>query len=230
VHETGVLPQRPIDAIRSGSARGIDLVVGTTSKELLGVFRMGPDVFGIDESEALPPEVVDSTTELAFSSSRVAAADAAGLYRRNRPGASELEVLAALVSDWAFRVPSIRLAEAQAEHASTYAYEIAWASDGTGGRWDASHALDLPLVFDTCATDFGRFVAGDNPPASLIEMVHGAWARFVRSGEPTIRGGTEPALGWPEYAARRLTMFFDTPSEVHEDPAGDERELWADVL
>lgn len=68
--------------------------------------------------------------------------------------------MAHLFGDWAFQLPSERLADAQSSHGRVYAYELAWVSPGAGGLWGAGHVLDIPLVFDTCETDVGKYLTG----------------------------------------------------------------------
>ncbi len=73
--------------------------------------------------------------------------EAVAIYRANRPDASPGEVLAALATDWMFRIPAIRLAEARAEAAAdTYVYEFAWRSTARDGILGACHALEIPFA------------------------------------------------------------------------------------
>ena len=47
--------------------------------------------------------------------------------------------------------------------------------------------------------------------------MHAAWVAFANKGDP----------GWPKYdLTRRATMYFDTTSEVVDDPGSAERMLW----
>jgi carboxylesterase type B len=145
-------------------------------------------------------------------------AEALATYRSGRPMASPGDLLAAVVTDWYYRIPAIRLAEAQVKHnGATYMYEFAWRSPGFAGRLGACHALELPFVFNTL--DIGKMEAlvGDHPPQQIADVMHSAWVNFITRGDP----------GWPQYDLhRRATMRFDTTSAVVEDPRGDERALW----
>ena len=61
-------------------------------------------------------------------------------YRAAHPGASAGDLLAAIQSDWYFRIPAIRLADAHATSpAATYMYEFAWRSPQFDGRLGACH-------------------------------------------------------------------------------------------
>lgn len=227
VYGTDALPDRPINAVRNGSAAGIDLLVGITAEELLAPLRVVPEVFGVEPEGDLPPATVDMTADLIFGASGISVDHAVTVYRQRRPHGSNLELLAALLTDWVFRIPAIRLAEAQSDHAVVYAYELALSCDGADGRWGAGHALDLPLVFDTCESVVGQYVTGGTAPAAVVDVVHGAWVEFVTGGEP--RHSELPR--WVAYSSdRRATMRLDVHSDVIEDPDADIRQLWEGVL
>jgi hypothetical protein len=82
----------------------------------------------------------------------------------------------------------------------------------------AFHCLDVPFVFDTLSEPGVTEVAGPSPPSSLAADMHGAWVRFVTSGDP----------GWDRCdAGRRPVMVFDEPWVVHEDPLQMQRAAWA---
>lgn len=141
-------------------------------------------------------------------------------YRAAHPGASSGDLLAAVQSDWYFRIPAIRLAEAHAEStAATYMYEFARCSPQFDGRLGACHGLEIAFVFDTLRYETEP-LAGSDPPQQLADAMHAAWIAFATNGAP----------GWPEYdLGRRATMYFDTTSEVVDDPRSVARVLWEDV-
>ena len=90
----------------------------------------------------------------------------------------------ALDSDRTFRVPAIRLAEAQAPHQPrTYKYFFTWSSPARRGTLGACHALELPFVFGTLdAPTMDRF-AGKGPDAeALATRMMDAWIAFAKSG------------------------------------------------
>lgn len=146
--------------------------------------------------------------------------EAVAIYRANRPDASPGEVLAALATDWMFRIPAIRLAEARAGTAgNTYVYEFAWRSTARDGILGACHALEIPFAFDTLAAEETPWIAGEAPPQLLADEMHRAWVRFIADGDP----------GWDEYGEARTTMRFDEESQVVTDLRPDERVAWNGV-
>jgi hypothetical protein len=98
-------------------------------------------------------------------------------------------------------------------------YEFAWRSPQFNGLLGACHALEIAFVFDTLGSRT-ELVWGTYPPQPLADTMHAAWVAFATNGDP----------GWPKYElSRRVTMRFDTASEVVDDPRSVERELWAGV-
>jgi para-nitrobenzyl esterase len=69
------------------------------------------------------------------------------------PGRHCRSTLGLVQSDWLFRMPTLRLAEAHATGGGrTRFYELTWASPGAGGLLGACHGLDQPLVFGAAPT------------------------------------------------------------------------------
>ncbi|MFC7220658.1 carboxylesterase/lipase family protein [Streptomyces polyrhachis] len=138
-------------------------------------------------------------------------------YREGRPGASPGELLDAVATDWFYRVPAIRLAEAVP---GSYVYEFAWRSPRFGGRLGACHALELPFVFDRLQDPSYAPLLGPAPPQPLADAMHRAWIAFARTGDP----------GWPAYdKAGRTTMVFADDCAPKKDPRAQERLLWEGV-
>jgi para-nitrobenzyl esterase len=206
-----VVPALPIQAIAAGAAAGVDVLIGATVDEqrLFTVPNGAIDVITEDILAAiatygyqLPDGGIDS-------------------YRSAFPGSSPGELLAAIGTDWFFRVPAIRLAEAQTAHgARAFVYEFGWRSPRFDGRLGACHALDIGFVFDMLDAEGGGPLQGDDPPQPLADAMHRAWVGFVTDGDP----------GWAPYdSGRRPTMVFGDSVGVVDDPRGAQRARWDGV-
>jgi carboxylesterase type B len=207
-----VIPARPIERIAAGAGAEIALLVGTNTDEHRLFLVPGGAIEHITD-EALAGAV-------AAYGLPVEAILAA--YRAAHPSASAGDLLAALQTDWYWRIPAIRLADAHATNATTAPtsmYEFAWRSPQFEGRLGACHALEIAFVFDTLGHGTEPLL-GTDPPQQLADTMHAAWVAFASNGD----------CGWPQYdLSRRATMRFDTTSEVVDDPRSAERALWEGV-
>ena len=211
VIDGNTIPAPPLDRIAAGAAANIDVMVGSNTDE----HRLFLALSGA--LDQITNEVL--TGAVAAYGLPVNAALAA--YRAAHPGASPGDLFAAIQTDWYWRIPAIRLADAHAPSASaTYMYEFAWRSPQFNGLLGACHSLEITFVFDTLGARTEPLLGAD-PPQQLASAIHAAWVAFATSGDP----------GWPKYdLKRRATMRFNAPaSEVVDDPLSMERALWADL-
>jgi para-nitrobenzyl esterase len=206
-----VIPAPPLDRIVGGAGAGIDVMVGTNTDEHR-LFLAPGGAIGQVTAEALAGAV--AAYGLPVEATLTA-------YRAAHRGASAGDLLAAIQTDWYWRIPAIRLADAHARGGSaTYMYEFAWRSPEFNGLIGACHALEIAFVFDTLDQEFEPMLGpllGSDPPQPLADAMHAAWVAFATNGD----------CGWPKYdLSRRATMRFDTTSEVVGDPRSAERALW----
>jgi para-nitrobenzyl esterase len=118
---------------------------------------------------------------------------------------------------------SFELADRKAEQggAPVYQYYLTWRSPVEGGKWGATHALDIGFVFDNVVKSESMSGVGEEQQA-LADVMSEAWLAFARSGDPNHDGLPE----WPPYdTANRATMVFDTESRVVDDPRARERAM-----
>ena len=202
VHGTSLLPLSPIDAIRAGMGSQVAVLTGSNADETT--------LWGFGE--------VDDG-KLNRMAESVGAAATLNTYRKTRPDADAQALLIALTSDHLFRIPGIRLAEARFEaQAATWMYLFNWRSRAFGGKLGATHALEIPFVFnnlDRAGVDV--FLGPGDSPQHLANEMHQAWCRFIKEGDP----------GWPAYDPHhRATMSFDHKPRLVNDPAASERLAW----
>jgi para-nitrobenzyl esterase len=209
VVDGAILPEHPLEALRTGSSSGVRLLAGSNRDDVR--IALVPTGFIDLVDEAILTAVVgvhglpDGTVER---------------YRAARPGASNGDLLAAVLTDCFLRVPTIQVAEARLEsgEADTWLYRFDHESPSFGGRLGAAHAVELPYVFDLLDEESSHVLIGDAAPQVVADTAHGAWVRFVADGDP----------GWPRYnLAGRPTALIDEGITVVADPDGDERQVWA---
>ncbi len=210
-----VLPKPPIDALQDGAASDITTLVGTTLEEWKLFSIMLP-------KEALRTRAVRPLRNLSEKAGRsadevVAAYEAAGI-------SDELDLRNALETDRNFRIPAIRLAEAQVgSGAPTWMYRFDWKTPAFGGRMGACHALEIPFVFDNLDAPGVEIFTGGEAPQQLATTMHAAWVSFAKSGNP----GIAALPDWPQYdQSRRPTMLLNEECRVEDDPDGKLRSVW----
>jgi para-nitrobenzyl esterase len=214
-----MLPRAPLDAIGDGLAAAVPVLAGTTADEW--------NVFHLASPSALDDVgLLRRLDRLAGRQGHTVSAT----YREARPGATADELWCAVLTDRIFRLPALRLLEAQAPHQPehTFQYRFSWRSRAFEGRLGACHALEIPFVFNTLTQPGAGLFLGEGPePTALALTMHDAWIAFARTGDPNHDGLPEP---WPAFdAGRRALMDFDDAVGVVDDPGSAERQLWDEL-
>jgi para-nitrobenzyl esterase len=202
--------RQPAEAVAAGRGAGVDLLVGTNTEE--GNLHLAP--FGnLSTSTA-------ANVDAAAARSHPRPARLVETYRRARPRASAGELRSAIMGDALFGAGTRRLADAHAGSASAAPYRCSftWRSSALGGRLGATHAVELPFVFDVTGLPSlhgpDAILGPDEPPADLATRM---WTAFAATGDP----------GWDRYdTARRATMRIDNQWTVVDDPHGEELRAW----
>lgn len=204
VEGNAVVPKSPLAALREGMGSGVPILAGTNRDETT--------LWGYGE-------VNEEKLE------RIAASYGAGsvleVYRKTRPQASVEELLIAMTTDHMFRIPAIRMVEARLQanpDSRNWMYWFCWKSRAFEGRLGATHALEIPFVFDNLdKAGVDIFLGHGDRPQHVADVMHRAWTNFIRDLDP----------GWGIYSLdERATMRFDDESETVLDPDGEERAAW----
>jgi para-nitrobenzyl esterase len=203
-----VLPVTPWQALAAGAGRGIELIVGHNRNEYrLFLPRNGK----IDEQ--------DASRALRLCGP---GPDGEKAYRAAFPDASDERLWELVKSDWLFRMPALRLAEAQVHGGGqVHLYELMWPAPSSEFPFGAFHGLDVPLLFGDFAAGFGQLLGPRVPEQALhLSMsFRAAWTSFAANGNP----------GWPLFDTEaRLTRLFDASATVGAYPEEASRLLWRD--
>ena len=206
-----VVPAPPVEAMAAGRGSGVPLLIGSTLDEAR-LFLVAPGIIDfVDE-----PGLAAAAGAYGLDGNGLAA------YRANRPGGSPGDILAAVITDWFFRVPAIRVAEARGASAAarTWMYRFDWPEPQANHGLGACHAAEIPYVFGTSARADVRPLIGDSPSQAVADRAHRVWVDFITRGEP----------GWAPYGtASRTTGLLTEKLSPVDDPAGDERALWEGI-
>jgi para-nitrobenzyl esterase len=188
----------------------VPLLIGSNLGEAR-LFLVAPATIGL----------VDEPTLAAAAAGYGLAGSDVAVYQANRRGSSPGDVLAAVITDWFFRVPAIRVAEARAAAgARTWMYRFDYPEPGANHGLGACHAVEIPYVFDTITRAELRPLLGDAPAQAVADRAHRVWVDFITRGDP----------GWVPYdTVNRATGLLTEQLSPAGDPAGDERALWEGI-
>ena len=238
-----LLPVRPIDAIRAGSAEGIRLIIGTNMHE--GTMFVHPENTGFPNSWTMIarmmennghadglPQIIGFYHEDGRDYFRLFKDSAVSMASSLPPLTGDVRQIGGdafirFATDYAFEMPAVKVALGQLQHSRDvwmYRYELVTKS-GMETGWKASHAFELPAVFEKPNHPFSKFEFDGEEPALFEKMcrdIHGDWVRFVKTGEPN------PEWGRFEGA--------DSPVRIYDRETRTERldrrhlmEVWGDM-
>lgn len=235
-----LMPVRPIDAIRQGSAAGVRLIIGTNRHE--GTMFVHPEKTGFPNSWAMVAEMFEKNDHAAMLPEILAyyhpgtrdkfiefqaqpeftqnsLPNVKSTYR-TKGGDPFIE----FATDYAFFMPSIKVADAQRQYGDTWMYRFEFVSkSGEKTGWKASHAFELPAVFGVRNHPFSDFVFDGETQETfdrLVADIQTPWIQFIKTGNP----------GWPNYRGPLSpVMVFDRESRVETMDQGILLKVWGDA-
>ncbi len=197
-----VLPTKPIDALRDGAGKDIDVLIGTNAEEMNLYFV----------PSGVRSKIPGLLAWWLVSRAQPGARRALKAYGLGQKGVRPGDAMTRALTDLVFRWPARQFASAH--QGRTWVYEMDWRSPACGGELGACHGIELPFVFKTldCATG-ARGLLGENPPIDLAERVHALWLGFAREG----------ALPWQRWNGDRLVYQLERSETAFEPrmPAAD---------
>jgi para-nitrobenzyl esterase len=213
-----VLPRQPFDPDATEVSRDIPLIIGDMKDETASFLAPDDLVWHRTLTEA---QMVDRVYAIAGKDTdRVVET-----YRRLYPGASPADRLIATTTDCNFRIRSLTLAQRRAATSPVWMYAFNWETPLHNGKMKAPHAMDVPFTFDTI--DLTNATDGSDTAKRLAETMSGLWAAFARTGRPEHPGIPQ----WPAYRVpERATLILDAECRIENDPRGEARALWQDIV
>jgi len=215
------LPQHPLEALTSGCASEVSILIGTNLDEARYAMIADPTWRQLDE-EGLKHRCEQMVGPFWPMVSPY--------YMDNERGSGQtiLHRLMSLLTYSMFTVPALQMAERQVKQgASVWMYRFDWSTPVLGGELGACHAVELPFVWNNLNNPEAVFYTGSSPERqNLADQMHAAWIAFALSGSPA----TPEIPVWPCYdLTSRATMIFHMESTVENDPAREERQVWESI-
>jgi para-nitrobenzyl esterase len=207
----GLLSSPPEVEVASGSASDVALLIGTNRDET-SFFTVGSGKFAALDEPGLRDWVSLLIPDSTDAASVIARVRQARLGRGE--DATPRHLWTAISSEFLFRWPTIRLANAHAASAGpgvgTYCYLFTWESPAFGGYLGSCHALEIPFVLGTVhLPGVQQFSGGGDEVFALSAAMRRDWVAFARSGSPEGPGGPRGPGGWSVWdTERRPTMVF----------------------
>ncbi|WML40043.1 carboxylesterase/lipase family protein [Neobacillus sp. OS1-2] len=211
------LPKNPEVAISEGSAMDVPILIGTNKDEYNIFSVFDPEWKNADEAK------VHSLFEKTFGHLLPVISK-----QFSNSGPLNQELFNKLLTASVFTNPAQKLSEIQiSKGAPVWMYRFDWETPVFNGTLKATHALEIPFVWNTLNKPNTENFTGDSPERQLVaNQMHQVWINFARTGDPN----TENLPEWPRYDINnRSTMIFNTESAVENDPNKEERIGWEQV-
>jgi para-nitrobenzyl esterase len=195
VYGDDVLPEKPVDALRKGAGREVEVVIGTNAEEMNLYFV----------PTGVRKKIGGLLARWLLGRSHPQAKAVLKAYGYKQKGVRPGEALTDAMNDLVFRWPARQYAAAH--QGKTWMYEFDWRSPACDGELGACHGIEMPFVFKTLPSVTGpRGLAGMDPPQALADRVHDLWAGFARTGK----------MPWPEFGAYRMVYQVTRGEALHE--------------
>ncbi len=193
------LPRDPFKALKTGDARGIKMLTGTTADEWRYWFFYFDNLFEVfrDNPKNLSPIMLKYTAKTPQ--------EIYGAWLNGR--LDTLENFEVFVENVDWRVGQELATEYQSAFDDAYLYLFSEPSPDEKLR--SCHAVDLPFTFNNPDE------LHPNPPQNLVKQVQTTWTAFATTGNPD----NETIPHWEKYsAANRQTMELNSKTcACHKD-------------
>lgn len=211
------LPKHPQEAIAEGMSKEVTVLIGTNKDEFNIFTAFDPEWKDADEAK------IKSLFEKNFGPLLPVVQQH---FTQN--GKLTQELFNKLVTITIFTHPAQILAELQnAQGAPVWMYRFDWETPVFNGALKATHALEIPFVWNTLDLPNTINFTGDSPDRQIVaNQMHQAWINFARNGNPN----TDDLPEWPQYDVKqRATMIFNIESKTVNDPNQEERVKWEQI-
>ena len=210
------IPEMPITAIKKGSAKNVPTMAGCTLDELKMMQAMDPNAAKMDEAglvkklEAMVPKEMIKDLIPTYKTA---------LTKRGCKS-TPAEILGSINTDSFFRIPTIRMVEAQRDNGTpAYNYLFVHKCPAMGGVMGAMHGLDNPFLFGALVPEF---TGKDEELERTATQIQDTAIAFMKTGDPSCKSVGK----WPVYGKDRMTMVWDRKSHLEAAPYEQERAVW----
>ena len=149
------------------------------------------------------------------------------------------EIFSAIETDRFFRIPVIRMLEAQSKHQkNTFAYLFTYETHFLNGKLKSCHSMEIPFIFGNIQDAFAKmFINESEATLKLADICLRSWTSFAKTGEPN----HEQLPYWQPYETAttnvtdgacksRSTMSLGLDCCLISDPMPEQRKFWEGIL
>lgn len=206
-----VIPEHPLTAITKGSTKNLKMIIGTNKDEynLFSVF----DPLWKNASEDMKKIIFEKSFQDKWEQIQEE-------FIKDKP--LTLDLYNELMSLQIFVNPAYTLADLHVKQdAPVWVYRFDWETPVLGGLLKATHALEIPFVWNNLENTEILTGTGENRQI-VAKHMHKEWIHFAKYGEPSSE--------WPKYELiKREVMSFSIEKKVLKDPYKNVREKWERV-
>ena len=227
------IPLEPLEAIRRGSAKDIDVILGTSDDEAFGYDELYQGLREFDIEQAVDEEYkdwerksgyLDITEEPTKEQIRFLLLTYQKHLKDKGLDSSIAESFLKLNGHKFFWVSTVRLAEVLSLH-NEKIFNYVWTFPGPHGS--PYHGSGLPMYFGWHKTPRGKAMVGEGPEVDKVaEFTFNAWSNFMKHGNPLL---SMPDKKWPTYGKERNSLIINTDFKVVQDFNSTLRKAWDKV-
>jgi para-nitrobenzyl esterase len=213
------IPEHLVITIGKGFSKNVDLIVGNNLDEATFFTMLNPQIQNINW-EGLQAGVTMLLKR--YNIDKNNAEKLIKLFKKNRD--DPFEVISAIYTEVGSRYNARKVVEAQLNHSrNVYMYLFTYRTPVQGGRYGATHSLEIPFVFGTLGdTEYGVYPKRDDINSKISEKMMDSWISFAKTGDPNHDGIPK----WPAYdTENRYKILFGNETKVENDPLREERIL-----
>ena len=145
-------------------------------------------------------------------------------YEQFAPASTPRQKLVYALTDTMFRNSMVRILDAAVESGATcWSWMCSYENDQSDEQLRATHAMELPFLWDWIGFPDFPTAAGPNPPGDLGAAMRGYWANFAHTGQPSAPGEPE----WTPYSIPdRPVLILDAERRVEHRFDDEVRQFW----
>lgn len=214
-----LLPVRPIDAIADGSSKGVRLIIGNNLHE--GTMFVHPEKTGFPNSWEMVRDMFDK------NGNSIGYTQVEEYYSDQHFDEKFGSTFVHFATDYAFEMPSIKVANAQRKFNDVWMYRFEFLSKSAKKNGMlVSHAFDLPCVFAVKEHEFSHlFFDGESQETqdNIINDIHNPWVNFIKNGNPDEEN-------WPKFEGYNSPVrIFDRLTRTEILDRNHLMEVWGNM-